>query len=287
MGKLRRNRLCAVSDTAHVRDSGQSLLELIIALGVFAVGVATIGFLVLDVNVASRQGLERAQATLLAKEGLEAARSIRDASFDNLVNGLHGIMLSGNTWVFSGVSDIQNQFTREIAVSSVPGVLDDGSDIKKVKSAVSWPITETRQGSVSFIDYLTDWNQTQGDAGELSVDISSSILMGGAAKRVDGTTIENISSIVGEDIIISRMTLWWDTPDTIHRIRIDTTNVFEVPPPSGEPSGTEIDITDFTITQGSGTHDLELRFDGSVSGTDIIIKFIMSDGSTKYILLDL
>ena len=44
MGKLKKNSL------VHI-NLGQSLLELIIALGIFVVGVATLGFLVLDAKI--------------------------------------------------------------------------------------------------------------------------------------------------------------------------------------------------------------------------------------------
>ncbi|MBU4370069.1 prepilin-type N-terminal cleavage/methylation domain-containing protein, partial [Patescibacteria group bacterium] len=59
-------------------QSGQSLIELLIALGVFVLVVTAINFLSLDTYVADRAGGERTQATFLAKEGIEAAISISD-----------------------------------------------------------------------------------------------------------------------------------------------------------------------------------------------------------------
>lgn len=132
-------------------QKGQSLIEVLIAMAVFIVGIATVGFLVLDANVSTRQGVERTQATLLAKEGLEAARSIRDADFDNLTAGAHGIVLSGNTWTFSGSSDLTDVFTRQITISSVD------SNTKQIDSTVTWQQTTDRSGSVSLITYLTNW----------------------------------------------------------------------------------------------------------------------------------
>ena len=49
---------------------GFSLVEVLVSLGVFVLGTATIGLLVIDAGVASRRGLERAQAIFLAQEGL-------------------------------------------------------------------------------------------------------------------------------------------------------------------------------------------------------------------------
>lgn len=141
-------------------NDGQSLVEVLIALSIFVVGIATIGFLVLDANVSSRQGVERTQAILLAKEGLEAARSIRDASFSNLTAGSHGIALSGNKWIFSATSsDTQDQFTRSITIE------DLGAKEKKVTANVSWQFSSQRSGTVSLVGRLTNWTRNFGNWG--------------------------------------------------------------------------------------------------------------------------
>jgi len=253
---------------------GQSLIEVLVALGVFVVGIATIGFLVLDANISSRQGVERTQAILLAKEGLEAARSIRDADFDNLTAGTHGIALLSNQWIFSGISDVQDQFTRTITVT------DLDIDTKKVVSSVTWQFREARPGLVSFTYYLTDWNQTQGDAGELSVDISGSVLSGGDT-QLQGITLENVGF---GDIRVDKMTAWWNNINLLTQIRIDSADVYG--PASGVPSGTEIDITDVVLPQAVAMDINFLQFDDVMAGTDFIIKFIMDDLSTKYVLTE-
>lgn len=263
-------------------QKGQSLVEVLIALAVFIAGVATIGFLVLDSNVASRQGIERTQATLLAKEGLEAARSIRDADFDNLTAGSHGIALSGNKWIFSGTSDTQNQFTRTVTITNI------NVDTKRVDSAVTWQFTQARQNSVRLTDYLTDWNQTQGQAGNLSVDIGNAVL-DGTYKLLQGITIQNTGM---GSITIDRMTVWWNNSQLIERIRINNTNVWVwngAGTPNGrQPSGTELNINNVVLAQGSGVKNINnISFNGSMLGATFIIKFIMSDGSTKYVLAEL
>lgn len=262
--------------------SGQSLIEVLIALSIFVVGIATIGFLVLDANVSSRQGVERTQATLLAKEGLEAARSIRDADFDNLTAGGHGIALSGNKWTFSGTSDTQDQFTRVVIVTDID------VDTKQVQSQVTWQFTQARQNSVALTDYLTDWNQTQGNAGRLSVDISNAALEGGN-RRLEGIKIQNTGT---SSITTDKITVWWNNSRLIEEIRIKSTTVWKHDgagtPDGRQPSGTELDIDNYALAQGSGTHDItRIVFNGSMTGTDFMIKFIMTDGSTKYVLVDL
>lgn len=95
---------------------------------------------------------QRARATFLAEEGLEASRNIRDAAFSNLVNGANGLVISGNQWTFSGTSDITNGFyTRQITISSID------SNRKQIISTVTWQQNNQRTGSVTLTTYLTNW----------------------------------------------------------------------------------------------------------------------------------
>ncbi len=129
---------------------GASLIELLVAIGVFTVGVITILFLVFDSGTATRSGATRTQATLLSQEGLEAVRTIRDNDFTTLVDGTYGIALSAGKWILSGTSDITGQFTRIITIA--PGT---DSFSKKITSSVSLPITPTRNQKITFVEYLT------------------------------------------------------------------------------------------------------------------------------------
>lgn len=115
-------------------QQGYSLIELLIAMSIFTIGVATVIFLVLDAGVTSTQGGERTQAILLAQEGLEAVRSIRDSDFESLGNGTHGLVLQNGKWIFQNTFDINGQFTRTLSVinttigASVSGGSSGGID---------------------------------------------------------------------------------------------------------------------------------------------------------------
>jgi len=134
-------------------NKAQSLIEMLVAIAIFIGGISLIGFLVIDAGIASRQSSERTRALSLAKEGLEAARSIRDNSFANLVNGSHGLALSANQWVFSGASDAQDQFTRSVTISEID------SNTKKIVSNVNWQFSANRPSEVELATYLTNWQQ--------------------------------------------------------------------------------------------------------------------------------
>lgn len=94
---------------------------------------------------------QRARATFLAEEGLEASRSIRNSGFANLSNGNHGVGVSGGIYTFSGTSDTTDIFTRAITISTID------ANRKQIVSAVTWQQNLQRTGSVSLITYLTNW----------------------------------------------------------------------------------------------------------------------------------
>ncbi|MFA5135076.1 MAG: type II secretion system protein [Patescibacteria group bacterium] len=67
--------------TAHHNQSGQTLLELIIAITVLVVAlVATIVLIVTSIN-ASREARNKLIATNLAREGVETVRNVRDSNW--------------------------------------------------------------------------------------------------------------------------------------------------------------------------------------------------------------
>jgi type II secretory pathway pseudopilin PulG len=136
-------------------ETGQSLIELLIAMSIFALAVSAITFLILDVYLADRVGRERMIATFLAKEGMEASRSIRDNNWEDLTNGEYGLAMSGGNWVFQGnqedVSGRLKEGVRKIIVEEID------SNRKKITSQVIWKLTEARSQDVSLITYLTNW----------------------------------------------------------------------------------------------------------------------------------
>lgn len=136
-------------------EKGQSLIELMIAMAVFVFAVTAISWLALNVYLADKSGREMMAASFLAKEGLEAAKSIRDNNWSDLANGNHGLAISENHWVFQGaqedISSKLNNGVRNVAVEEID------SNRKKIISNVSWNFNSLRQGSVSLVTYMTNW----------------------------------------------------------------------------------------------------------------------------------
>ncbi len=135
---------------------GFSFVEAILAIALFGlIATGLVGALIsgyFDVFLAG--GNQR--ATLLAEEGLEAARNIRDSGYGNLAVGTHGIGVSGNNYVFSGASDVVDGYTRQVVVTA------PSANRKLVTSTVSWVQQEGRNGTVTVSTYLNNWQAVTG-----------------------------------------------------------------------------------------------------------------------------
>jgi len=141
------------------KERGQSLIELVVVLGIFVIVVSVLIFLILNSYVAGRLALEITQANFLAEEGLEATRSIRDNNWQDLTNGEHGLIVSGGNWQFSEESEtIDGKFTRVVKVEEIDPISPD-PDRKKVTSQVTWQFTEAKPQEVSLVTYLTNWQK--------------------------------------------------------------------------------------------------------------------------------
>ncbi len=91
------------------------------------------------------------RAVILANEGLEAVRNIRDSGFSNLPIGTYGLVLSGNQWTLSGSQDVSGIFTRRIIISSVD------SNRKNIAINVTWQQNPQSVGTVSLSTRVTNW----------------------------------------------------------------------------------------------------------------------------------
>jgi len=150
---------------------GFGLIETIVALGLFSV-IATAGITgFIPALQMGRSGREQTQATSLLRESQEAVRSIRDRDFGNITAGTFGIGISSSQWSFSGTSDVNDKFTRQINVSQASRdaggslVTSGGTtdpDTFTVTSRVTWnnSIGDTRQLSSS--NFLTNWRKAIG-----------------------------------------------------------------------------------------------------------------------------
>ena len=135
---------------------GFSLVEVLLAVSIFGLIVTgLIGGLIYGQQSTALAG-QRARAVMLADEGLEAVRNIRDENFSNLTDGPFGLTTTGNQWNLSGSSDVTDIFTRQIVISTVD------AKRKNVTANVAWQQNPQRTGQVQVVTYLTNWKASGG-----------------------------------------------------------------------------------------------------------------------------
>ena len=146
-----------------------TILEIIIAIGLFALTVGGIAGLIAQTFSINRLGEEESYGNFLAIEGLEAARVIARRDYFNLVNGNYGLTTSNGFWEFNGSSQTFGKFNRQLVVSNV--FRDGGGNIvssggaldlftKRVEALVTWNFSPGRNNEVSLKTYFTFWNES-------------------------------------------------------------------------------------------------------------------------------
>ncbi len=132
---------------------GFLLVDALLASSILAIVMGTLAGVLLYGQAAVRAAGDRSQAALLAEEGLEVARLVREeGGLDALPDGTFGVMRpDGGAWGLVPVSDTFGPFTREVSIVSV-----DASR-KDVTCAVSWQSDAWAGGTVSVRTRFTDW----------------------------------------------------------------------------------------------------------------------------------
>lgn len=268
-------------------NKGSSIIEIIVAIGIFALVFPTLSILVIGSFSSTLRDSERFQADMYLQQGFEALRSIRDYSYANITVGTHGLTKENGYWELSGNFDTNGQFTREILVEEVErdsdcaivdsgGIIDNNS--KKITATITWDLEKGNTTSISTSQYLHNWLDPTGcnASGNFVVDTSGAYLSSGD-KRINDIFIENIG---GVGISIDKITVSWiGAPNgtDIKKIEIDNNTVWSGTKGSGEV----LNIENFTMEPGSGVYEInEIRFDKSMAGTSVSLEFEMTDTST-------
>ena len=256
------------------KQAGFSLVEVILSSAVFVLLVTALVGAYLYGQEATALAGNRARANMLAEEGLEAVRNIRDNDFASLTPGSKGLAISANQWVFSGASDATDIFTRSTTISPVGGA---SSNRKNITASVTWQQNPQRIGTVSLVSRLTNWQATN-MASILSVNISGAALDPGDNTKVIGVTIQNIGDI---SITVDAMTtVWSGAPGKtkIEAIRIGGITVWS----GSDVSNKTQDITNVVLAPGSGPVAINfLDFSKNMTGTTLTLTFTMSDGTAS------
>ncbi len=140
-------------------------MEVLLSIAIFTIGVVGIGLFMIDIMGTAEKAQNLNQAILLADEGLEAVKSIRDESFDDVVVGTFGATTTGGSWSLiedePDVNIIGKTFTRTITISlgSVTEPPESATtSVMQIKSNVTWPM-RSGTGDVSLYTFITNWNR--------------------------------------------------------------------------------------------------------------------------------
>ena len=149
-------------------NSGFSLVEVLVACSIISMITLTVMSAASKGIELSFRALKQVQANMIMEEGVEAVKSVRDASWNNIANlPLGNSYLSfNNTWSLSNANQVEvidGSFTRTIRLSEVrraanEEIASSGTvDLKSRKIAVlvSWNSSgQTISKEIDF--YLSD-----------------------------------------------------------------------------------------------------------------------------------
>ncbi|MEK7641064.1 MAG: hypothetical protein AAB389_03655 [Patescibacteria group bacterium] len=138
--------------TKKINQDGQSVIEIVVALGIFAVSLAASFQLFFGGQTLSEDSLNAELAINYTQEGIEATRTIRDRNWAELTSGDHGLIFNGYEWMFgsSSVSDSKDIFTRIVSIYS------ESENERIATTTVTWA-TDGRSQLVELVEKLTNW----------------------------------------------------------------------------------------------------------------------------------
>ena len=142
---------------------GISILEIVIAFGVFLIFVVTLGSQLLGGSSLMAREKEFILAGALADEGVEAVRMIARNNWDSLIYDKSEIGTSSNNWVLLGeetsgqigrfsrqilfFSVYRDSFNNQVAISHTEAVLDQNT--KRIEVNVSWQIQNNKVSTLT------------------------------------------------------------------------------------------------------------------------------------------
>jgi hypothetical protein len=137
------------------KNGGQSLIEVLVAIGIFMTVVGAITTVLYGGQSAVVDAENANTASEFAIEGREAVRSIKTRDWNELTDGSHGLIFS-DQWFFTDSSDSKDIFTRVIEIATVD------SNTKIATTTVTWT-TEGRTQKSMVVEKIARWdNPAQG-----------------------------------------------------------------------------------------------------------------------------
>ena len=268
-------------ESLHIKKNtgGFSLIEIIISSAL----ILLLATLFTNAILAGEEGAvtsgTRTRANLIAEEGLEAVRNMRDGAFTSLVDGTYGVVPQFGTWVLGGPSTVVDIFTRTVTIQTIDATT------KQVTSTVTWPENGQRVGSVTLVNNLIDTSLLVPQAKSLQVDVSGGHISAGS--KLQGIKIKNIGA---STITLSTTTVSWVGGLANYILSISSggtvwSSTGPGYPQAQQPSGGSEGLVPIVMSTHSANPINDFSFDKNINGTTFTIKFIMSDNSSTTVSL--
>lgn len=161
----------------NTKSRGFSIVEILIASAIFLLTTTIFISSLISAKFGFDYSTRENRAVLLAEEGLEAVRNIKDAGFENLIDGTYGISNSGSVFDLSDSPDISDIFTRSLTISTI------AENQKRVDAFVSWADKISSSNSVTMSTYFTNWKAIQST--EPGLTVNKIVINHGGSKVVD------------------------------------------------------------------------------------------------------
>ncbi len=132
-------------------ESGQMLVEVLIALGLFVIIMAGVIIFFFNGQLSAITTGKAREALGIARNGIEATRFLRDVDWINMLDGQYGLQFENNQWQFNGTSDTTREFTRVVYITTYE------TNIKQIVSRVTWQDDRLGEQEVKIATLLSDW----------------------------------------------------------------------------------------------------------------------------------
>ncbi|MEN9552240.1 MAG: hypothetical protein RI935_617 [Candidatus Parcubacteria bacterium] len=130
---------------------GFLLVEILLAVSMFTILLTAFATVFSYGIESSALSGGRTKALLLAEEGQEAIRSIKNSNFNSLTNGTYGLIYTSGAWQLNPTPITENGYTRSVTITT------PSSNRRDIAVSVSWQQTPTRAGTITLNGRVTNW----------------------------------------------------------------------------------------------------------------------------------
>lgn len=149
-------------NTSLKKQDGFSIVELIVALALFAIFVSGAAILVVGAYTSTRRGEALTQAALSTQQAFEAVNSISGYQYNQLVAGDYALDDSSGEWEISTaagtedvivtIADVDRDSSNDIATSGT-----DDPHTRFLTTTVNYEVNEANSRTIEASQYITDW----------------------------------------------------------------------------------------------------------------------------------